>query len=196
MRGVRRASTTQATAPPTGYCDGLRCSGSLLATLLDLLSADLAKTRPLLTCCRSSHDNVRRCHDWTMTCRDAKRGEQASTSRVKAADSMSVLGRMPSDMLHASREEWQQDQDSPRGRRRKTWSCIWIAERPCHGRPRPPLKAPSGSAHSHMSRECGRHLCHETACRVREPQGRVGRGRLRRRFLTLVLRKCTNYSYN
>ena len=77
--------------------------GSLLATLLDLQSADLAKTCPLLTCCRSSHDNVRRCHDWTMICRDAKRGEQASKSRVKAAGSVSVLGRMPSYVLHASR---------------------------------------------------------------------------------------------
>ena len=41
--------------------------------------------------------------------------------------------------------------------------CIWIAERPCHGRPRPPLKAPIGWAHSHTSPECARHLCHDTA---------------------------------
>ena len=57
-------------------------------------------------------------------------------------------------------------------------------------------KAPIGWAHSHTSPECARHLCHDTAWTVREREGRIARGLLRRRFLTLVSPICTNYSYN
>ena len=55
------------------------------------------------------------------------------------------------------------------------------------------------AALTHMSPECGRHLCHETACRVRERQGSVGPDGADDAFLSLVLRKCTIiilYSYN
>ena len=96
MRDVRRASTTQATAPHTGYYDGLRCSGSLLATPSGLPSADLAKTRSHQTCCRSVMTSAKVLSLHFMTCRDARRGEQASTSRVKGAGSMPGPGRIPS----------------------------------------------------------------------------------------------------
>ena len=69
-------------------------------------------------------------------------------------------------------------------------------ERPCHGRSRTLQTAANGWPHSHMSPECGRHLCHETACRVRERQGSVGPDGADDAFLSLVLRKCTIYSHN
>ena len=67
---------------------------------------------------------------------------------------------------------------------------------PCHGRSRTLQTAANGWPHSHMSPECGRHLCHETACRVRERQGSVGPDGADDAFLSLVLRKCTTYSHN
>ena len=96
MRGVRRASTTQATAQHTGYCDGLRCSSSLLATPPGLPSANLAKARLHRTCCRSVMSALQVLSLHNLTCRNARRGEQASTSRVKGANGMPRPGRMPS----------------------------------------------------------------------------------------------------
>ena len=75
----------------------------------------------------------------------------------------------------------------------ESWS-----KRPCHGWSWTSQKAPSGSAHSHMSPECARHLWHEMARRVRERQGPIACGRLRRRFFFEpgVNQMYTNYSHN
>ena len=77
-----------------------------------------------------------------------------------------VLGRVPSDMWQAVKDEWLQDLNSHRGRRQRTWWLCHLAVCTSHGRSRPTLEALSGWWHSHMSAECRPHLCGDPASRA------------------------------
>ena len=184
MRGVRRASTTQATAPHTGYCDGLRCSGSLLATPSGLPSADLAKTRPHLTCFRSCHHVVNALRRQDMTCRDAKRGERASTSCVKTAGGMPGPRRMPSAMPCEPWSERLQLGGGHAEHRRPSAALLQTLHGPYCGTRWTIDIGPKPWWHSHTCLECHRHLSGHPECLRQPSEGPTVRGRRRRKFLT------------